>query len=391
MCRKHLSRFSIFSKRKNNSAARFLLFVLMVCFSFFQTNAQQTQTTQKPTQTKPKSNATPVHTKKDTAQHRTTTTQHRPATANTITSNKKDSTVKKKATPIAVSPKRKDSTASATPRPQHKPIADTSKHTAIVPHANTQKPSGKRTDALWEKTMNVPHLPLKAKPIFVLDEPHPYESKDVLFFTVCGLFLLYGIVRTAFPKYTDSLFRNLVSFSSIDRNDTNMGQNNLPSLLLNILFCLSTSLLAALILEQTNKVELPAWQIWLIGSMVIGAIYLVKFLTIHLSGWIFNATADAQSYMYVVFMVNKIIGILSLPAILIFAFSQNPQLGQYVLTIGAILLVVLLLYRYVVTFSLMARNLQLNAFHFFLYLCSVEIVPILILYKLFFKDLVNWI
>ena len=248
-----------------------------------------------------------------------------------------------------------------------------------------------KKDLLWEKITAVPYLPLKAKPIYVMDEPHPYESKDVLFFTVCGLMLLFGLVRTAFPKYTGSLFKNLISFSAIDKSDYSMGQNNLPSLLLNILFCLSAGLLAALIIDQLGVTQYALWQIWLAGSLALAAIYFVKFITIYASGWVFNASPDANAYMYVVFLINKLIGVLCLPAILIFAFSENPVLNNYIITIGSILLIVLLIYRYIITFSVIARNLQLNAFHFFLYLCSVEIIPILLLYKLFSKDLINWI
>ena len=248
-----------------------------------------------------------------------------------------------------------------------------------------------KKDLLWEKITAVPYLPLKAKPIYVMDEPHPYESKDVLFFTVCGLMLLFGLVRTAFPKYTGSLFKNLISFSAIDKSDYSMGQNNLPSLLLNILFCLSVGLLAALIIDQLGVTQYALWQIWLAGSLALAAIYFVKFITIYASGWIFNASPDANAYMYVVFLINKLIGVLCLPAILIFAFAENPVLNNYIITIGSILLIVLLIYRYIITFSVIARNLQLNAFHFFLYLCSVEIIPILLLYKLFSKDLINWI
>lgn len=399
MCRKHLE--PILGKRKKQSTLCRWLIVLVV-FSFVcNVQAQDTNTTKptkrttdtshkKVTTTIPKAVVPP---KKDSAIRRRTptvgtnsnvvkdTSTHRKAVTQ-ATKAKPDSSAKKKAlAPTHVfSQKAKDSIA---------------KRNAAIANgeglnvANGKQPFFQKVDPLFEKAIMVPHLPLKEKAFFIMDELHTYEAKDILFFIVCGLFLLYGIVRTAFPKYTDSLFRNLFAFSSIDKSDTNMGQNNLPSLLMNILFCLSLGLLSALMIEQVKPLSFPLWQIWLFGSIVLASIYLVKFLTIYLSGWIFNASSDASAYMYVVFLVNKIIGVLCLPAILILAFANNPLLNQYIATIGSILLIVLLLYRYVVTFSVIARNLQLNALHFFLYLCSVEIIPILVLYKLFFKDLIH--
>ena len=387
MCKRHLLGLPMSGKRKHTTIVRLMMLLAIVSFSFLYTQAQHTDTNKPKNSTNPtgkKATATKpisaVKPKKDT-----TLLKKKPVSRHAATTivHKTDSTAREKAV-IAAKPhtKAKDSTA---------------KHTQNLVHTAVQQPSGgkmplaRTADPLFEKTVTVPYLPLKEKPIFVMDEPHPRESKDALFFAVCGLFLLYGIVRSAFPKYMDSLFRNLFSFSSIDKSDNNTGQNNLPSLLLNILFCFSAAMLATLVLEQAKTVPLPSWQIWLLGSLVLGGIYLAKFLTIYLSGWIFNAAADAGAYMYVVFLVNKIIGLLCLPAILVFAFAENPRLDQYISTVGIILLTVLLLYRYVVTFSLMARNLRLNAFHFFLYLCSVEIIPVLVLYKFFFKELINWI
>ncbi|PZP52046.1 MAG: hypothetical protein DI598_01725 [Pseudopedobacter saltans] len=377
---------------KNWTTIRFWLIAIVLLFSFVTSNAQQTNPS------KPQNNTNQHRTinnkqKKDSSNHKATTRAIAPTKKDTTHKSrnqsdsahrtsknilKKDST--KKAATLAPVVNHKDSTSRR----------NTTRQT-VTQSSSPQKHFVRKKDPLWEKITTVPYLPLKAKPIYVMDEPHPYESKDILFFTVCGLFFLYGIVRTAFPKYTGSLFRNLVSFSSIDKSDYSMGQNNLPSLLLNILFCLSVGLLAALMIEELKNTDYPIWQVWLLGSIILASIYFVKFITIYASGWIFNASADANAYMYVVFMINKVIGVLSLPAILVFAFAENPALNSYIITIGGILLVVLLLYRYIVTFSVIARNLQLNAFHFFLYLCSVEIIPILVLYKLFSKDLINWI
>ncbi|MFT4202686.1 MAG: DUF4271 domain-containing protein [Chitinophagaceae bacterium] len=371
-----------------------VLLFLAVFVPLLHLRAQQVDSVHRPAQTvHKKDTAKKAVPKKDTSKLKTSvgsthtdtsvkkdSEQHRP-----LATSRTDSLAKKKTTTPPVAPIPHKDSANTAPRP-HKAVKDTTKKETVVPRV-----IGKKADSLFEKTIAVPYLPLRAKPIYVIDTRHPYQSKDTLFFIVCGVFLLYGIVRTTFPDYTDKLFRNLVSFSSMDRNEYTIGQNNLPSLLLNLLFCLSAGLLGTLLIEQPQKLSFAFWQLWLLGSLAFAAIYLVKFLTIYLFGWIFDASDDANTYMYVVFLVNKIVGVLCLPAILVFAFADNPLLSQYIATLGSILLVVLLLYRYVVSFSVIARNLQLNAFHFFLYLCSVEIVPILILYKLFFKDLVHWL
>ena len=45
-----------------------------------------------------------------------------------------------------------------------------------------------------------------------------------------------------------------------------------------------------------------------------------KFAVIQLTGWIFNAKEPATTYSFIVFLVNKIIGLVLLPLLLLLAF-----------------------------------------------------------------------
>ncbi|MFX5793321.1 DUF4271 domain-containing protein [Acinetobacter baumannii] len=56
-------------------------------------------------------------------------------------------------------------------------------------------------------------------------------------------------------------------------------------------------------------------------------------------------------------------------------------------TAGIVIICLLFVYRYLVSFGSLRNDLKLNIFHFFLYLCAVEITPMVLLYKL----LVNYI
>jgi hypothetical protein len=43
---------------------------------------------------------------------------------------------------------------------------------------------------------------------------------------------------------------------------------------------------------------------------------------------------------------------------------------------------ILFLYRYLFSFGIIRSNLKVSALHFFLYLCAVELLPLLLIYKL---------
>jgi hypothetical protein len=331
-------------------------------------------------------------------------TLHKKKKAVVATFHRKDSSIRKVTTPIIQKKKVSHAKDSIQKSINNEVINGPSN-----PNVNTTKPSSAtnkpvvtikkapkkakvyhfKKDSLFAHVLYVPYLPMKKKPIYVIDDRHHQSSNDELFYIVGGIFLVFGLVRSAFPKYVDGLFYTFFAPASRGKKDLYLGQNKLPSLLTNIVYCIGFGFLLTLVLYKFGTKKIDLIEYWMYITLGLAGIYLVKFITISLSGYIFNAKEDAGTYANIVFQINKIIGFISLPFILIFAFVGNPNLDHNLLTIGAIILVALLLYRYIISFSLIAKNLQLNAFHFFLYLCTVEIIPILVLYKLFFNDLSN--
>jgi hypothetical protein len=80
-------------------------------------------------------------------------------------------------------------------------------------------------------------------------------------------------------------------------------------------------------------------------------------------------------------MINKIIGICLLPCLVLLAFSdRNIYLIAY--TLAYLGVFALLAYRFFLSYGLVRNQIRLNPFHFFLYLCAFEIVPLLLIYKL---------
>jgi len=88
----------------------------------------------------------------------------------------------------------------------------------------------------------------------------------------------------------------------------------------------------------------------------------------------------ANSYIFIVFVVNKMMGILLLPFLILLAFTVgNVYYGG--LTISWCIVGALLIYRFILTYSAIHNEVKVNPFHFFLYLCAFEIAPLLLVYK----------
>lgn len=86
------------------------------------------------------------------------------------------------------------------------------------------------------------------------------------------------------------------------------------------------------------------------------------------------------SYIFIVFVVNKVIGIILFPFLILLAFSQGNVYAAS-LTISWCMLAGMLAYRVILTFAAIRNQVSINPFHFFLYLVAFEIAPLLLIYK----------
>jgi len=242
----------------------------------------------------------------------------------------------------------------------------------------------------YERIINNPFLPQNAPPasgwIFFRER----TAKENIFYLIAGILLLLAIIRVIFPRYLNNLF---VYFFQTSRrqNQTKdrLLQEQLSSLLLNLLFFLITATFITLAAKHFNWFNLPFLKIWLWSFIFLTIIYAGKYLFLRFAGWVFNSAEVVRSYIFIVFMMNKMLGILLIPLLLVVAFSA-PELIKSAYTLGWIVIITIFVYRYLVSFASIRNKIALNGFHFFICLTSVEIIPLLLIYKLLMKNLVGF-
>ena len=243
----------------------------------------------------------------------------------------------------------------------------------------------------YRSIMVIPYLPFNKTLVFMISKEKEPEGKDELFYLLTGLIFLVAFIKLVFPKYFQNLF--LLSFqTSFRQRQTReqLLQDNLASLMMNILFFISGGIYIGLIAESTGYSTMSFWELLLVCSLLLSSIYAVKFLFLRFAGWIFNVKTASNTYIFIVFMINKIIGILLIPFLLILAFS-SAAIVQTATIISLILVGILLLYRYLISLGTIRQDLKVNALHFFLYLCAVEVLPLLLIYKILFNYIGNYI
>ena len=242
----------------------------------------------------------------------------------------------------------------------------------------------------WEVLKHHPWFGFKTKPAGLpRSDLRKINGKELLFYLLVFLLIVFAVLKRAFPKYFGDLFRLFFRTTLKQRQiKDQLTQTPLPSLLLNVFFVLSGGLYITFLLQHfdLNPVD-NFWLLFLYCCLGLSAAYFVKFIGLKISGWLFNMKEAADSYIFIVFIVNKMIGILLLPFLILLAFSLGDVYSAG-LTISWCLMVGLLAYRFILTYAAVRNQVKVNPFHFFLYLCAFEIAPLLLVYKgllLFFR------
>jgi hypothetical protein len=229
---------------------------------------------------------------------------------------------------------------------------------------------------------NHPYYNFFGKPIRMPEQLRKTTGKDAWFYFLAGLLLYCGLIRMVFGKYWDNL---LTLFFRVTMRQQQLRdqllQSPLPSLLLNILFFISGGVFLTFVAVHYQIVpQLNTWLLLLYCIALLMAVYLGKFILLKIAGWIFNISHAIDTYIFIVFVVNKMIGIFLLPVVVLMAFPYE-ALYMVVQTLAFIMLVIFILYRFVISYKPIRNEINVNRLHFFVYLCAFEIAPLLLIYK----------
>jgi hypothetical protein len=210
-----------------------------------------------------------------------------------------------------------------------------------------------------------------------------WTGKEGFFYIAIALLIFFALVRNVFNKYLQDLFRLFFRTSLRQRQiKEQLLEVPLPSLLLNILFIMSGALYLNLVLRYYHLGEKYNFWLLLIYSIIgLAIIYIVKFITLKLCGWLLKLNVATDGYIFIVFATNKIIGITLLPFIVLLSFTAG-LVSEIALTLSLIIVGSLFIYRFYLSYVSIHKLVKLEFFHFLLYLFAFEIAPLLLINKL---------
>ncbi|MEP7111225.1 MAG: DUF4271 domain-containing protein, partial [Ferruginibacter sp.] len=191
-----------------------------------------------------------------------------------------------------------------------------------------------------------------------------------------------GFFRFFYTRYFNNLFRVFFNASLRQSQLTDqLLQAKLPSLFFNILFVIIGGLYVYLLLRYYGWIsDQDFWPVLFYCTLSLGIIYLIKLITLKFTGWLTGFKEVTNTYVFIIFLINKILSILLIPFAVIIAFSM-PDLVTAAVIISLLFIGLMFLIRFFRSYGLLQHQLKISRFHFFMYVVGIEIVPVLLIYK----------
>lgn len=214
----------------------------------------------------------------------------------------------------------------------------------------------------------------------------PVQRETSTTFIFYLFLLITGIVaytRTAYKNYTkkiDESFWNISLAKQFFRDYNHT--NPLLNTLLSVNIILITSLLAYLTIKYFNKLPNLSNHAILLVTTIITTLYILgRRVLLRGAAVVLPLPETIKFYLFNLKILNTIIVLTLLLPLIAFAFAPEPfKTGALVIVLSLLMLLLIsLIYRGVV---IAEKIVSLYKFHFFLYLCSFELLPIIILFKL---------
>lgn len=123
----------------------------------------------------------------------------------------------------------------------------------------------------------------------------------------------------------------------------------------------------------------------IIIAFLLIAGYGIKFLTIKTLGYIFKIQKEAAEYAMLVFLFCNTLGLFMLPLVVGLIFMRQISPAVFIHT-GIVIIAIFIAVRVIRGLFMGLNSSRISKFYLFMYLCTLEILPFIILAKLFMLE-----
>jgi len=193
---------------------------------------------------------------------------------------------------------------------------------------------------------------------------------------------IFASVKYSFGKYLTSLFQSIINYPAASRlfREQNISLKQ-GSSRLEILFLLVFSLFGYQ-LTRYFEMSFPFGKFlqFLICFLVLGIFFRLKITAYSMIGFISETQTETDEFLFNMRNHFKILGVLLLPIVGFIAWGPFP-LPFYSILAGLVFTSVIYLLTLWRGVKILLKK-QFSIFYLFLYLCTLEILPLLVFFKL---------
>lgn len=225
-------------------------------------------------------------------------------------------------------------------------------------------------------------LNYSGKPFAMVNYMKKQYPDDLLFYVFLIVIGIIAFLRFFYIRYFTNLFQVFFNTSLRQGQLTDqLLQAKLPSLFFNIVSVINGGLFIYFLLQYFKLMhENQPLKIIGICIVALAIIYFIKFIILKFIGWVTGSKEITNTYIFIIFLINKILGILLLPFIIVMAFSTLVLVKAAVI-IALLLTTLMFLMRFYRSYGLLQHQLNFNRLHFCMYIAGIEILPVLLIYK----------
>lgn len=212
----------------------------------------------------------------------------------------------------------------------------------------------------------------------IILRPPTRLAEDWMFLVPILSLIIIAYSKSVYPNRFKNMWRS--TYNAILLRQMIREESNIPKEY--ILHFANYVMLSGLALFSVFKLfEIPVFglsgvMLYLASCGIITLLYFIKGIGVTITSFVINGDFTLSEYRYVVFLVNRIMGSVLLPLVIMLVYGPLNQARYYLIAIAAVLI---LAYLYRVGKGLInALRSGVGVFYIFFYICTLEILPIII-------------
>ncbi|WDF69259.1 DUF4271 domain-containing protein [Sphingobacterium oryzagri] len=198
---------------------------------------------------------------------------------------------------------------------------------------------------------------------------------------IFGLFVALAVVRLLFPSDFSMIVQAYYherTLQQVSKEDNML--TSWPYILLYLIFSLALGLFITLIESSFVRLDLLNWNNYFRTAGIVAILFILKILFIRFISFVFEIGRLVREYVTVLYLVYFNSMLFLMPVLLIVALVPTSYF-KFVLIFFSVVVSMLFIYRFLRTAFRLFGNLKFSIFYLILYLCALEVAPILILVK----------